>query len=94
MGFAGFVLKAHRVVFGIDNGLLGADVDGVILGNGNILGATGSKHEGAYQQHGKNQGGLSHGVISSGVTKKLGPANRPKHDVLKRMLPFGTLVNR
>ena len=23
----------------------------------------------------------------------MGPANRPKHDVVKRMLPFGALVN-
>ena len=55
VGFTCVVLKAHGIVFGVDNGLLGADVNGVILGYGNVLGATGGEHKGAHHQ-GKDQG--------------------------------------
>ena len=76
VGFACVVLKAHGIVFGIDNGLLGADVDGVILRYGNVLGATGCEHTGAHHQ-GKDQGSFLHGVVSLASAKKWGHFSGP-----------------
>ena len=73
VGFACVVLKAHGIVFGIDNGLFGADVDGVILRYGNVLGATGGEHKGAHHQ-GKDQGGLFHAWCPLAIAKRVMPS--------------------